>query len=232
MTFTPYNTAPSSFNADVVTDFLVAQSDEVASHISDEVLKIADEVTLKDLLNSQTCRCEVISLIQNICKYSRYYQSDDKYELELYGDVSEIHDLLNRKAVQTAFETIYRIKQMTDKGRAHLPMKSLHRQVPSRIAQKPAAKPLSDEQIKTFVQSWIDLQLKQGHSSFSRAELLTWIQKAYLGGDKLTWHPDDLTIQGREENWKSRVSSRLQELQTAEILNFRQTKQLWYIYTD
>jgi len=224
--------ALTSFNPDETTTFLNSQSDEVARHITDDLLKIADEITIKDLLSSHTCRCETISLIQNLYKYCRYYQTEDQYEVELFDDLRQVYDHLPRQASKTAFETIYKLKQMTDKGRVHLPMRCTTRTAPSRIAAKPTVNPLSDEQISNFVETWVNLLRKESKRSFSRAELLDWIQKAYLKVDKFSWHPNDLETAGREESWKNRVSARLQELQTQEVLNFRSSKQLWYIYED
>jgi len=231
--------ATLSLDGEQLAEDLIKQSDEVFLHMSNETLKAAEGITLQDLLDCPATRCECVSLIHSINRFKRYYtvggtrclSDEEEQEAEwfsLLDDIQDLGDSMNRKSILPAFDLLKEIKARTSNGRAVV---RLTRKAPSAIAAS-YQKPLTDEQLDDFLQLWINISRKEGKTSFSRAELLNWIQKAYLEDGKLQWHPTDVTEANREESWKSRTSALLQEYQSKEVLTFRTSKQLWYIYAD
>ena len=222
-------------NPKKLAEEIESASREVYRHIPERVLQLAEEVSVFDLLNSDVCRCETLSLLQNINRYKRFFPEQPKEEQNLLTDIQEIGDLMPRIVYSTAFSMLSRLKEETNKGRAQYPShinRTFVRKVPSKLATKPKAAPLTDNQTRQLLDAWVKVQLKDDKTSFTRAEVCDWVEKVYLKENSQAWHDSDLAIKGQEPTWKTSISRVPQKLQEEEIIVYRKRKELWVIYED
>ena len=98
-------------------EYLHETTKNIADAVPQEVLNLADNITLRDLLESDSCRCEALSLILNISRYYPFYGHLAKEETEIVNEIIELRDLIPRKAIIPAFDLIKHIRRVTFNGK-------------------------------------------------------------------------------------------------------------------
>lgn len=208
----------------------------VDSFVTDEILDLAEKITLADLLECRACLPETLSLLQNISRFNFLYEKNEEDET-LTKRVYQLHVQFPRLANTIAFDIVNSIKharkELSEKGllfHKTTVAEPIQRAVPQIIPAKPMAQPFAPEKAKSAVEAFLNRKIKADEQTFTFEECCNVIKDLYLDNGNKRWHDSDLVeVNNQTPKWKQSVSSALSFFSDKETVSFVHRRNLWMI---
>lgn len=217
-------------------DIINTRIKEADRFVTDDILDLAEKITLADLLESKPCLAETLSLLSNITRFHTAYERSEK-DQRIVEQVMEVHNLFPKAANNTAFDVVNTLK-LARKQRIELGRKdelpsikpATERSVPQILPSKQMAQQLSPDKARSHIEHFINTKVKLDEQTFTFQECCAFVLKRHLDNNRFRWHDADLVVTTAEQpTWKQSVSSALSFFSDKETVSFVHRRNLWMI---
>lgn len=216
-----------------IINFRVKDADRF---VTDDILDLAEKITLAELLECKPCLPETLSLLSNITRFHTAFERSEK-EQELVNRVMEVHNLFPKAANNIAFDVINTLKmarkqriELGRKDELSIPKPAVERAAPQMLPSKQMAQQLDAEKARAAVEFFLNCKMKLGEQTFTFQECCAEVLKRHLDNNRYRWHDADLVVTTPDQpKWKQSVSSALGFFSDKETVSFVHRRNLWMI---
>jgi tryptophan synthase beta subunit len=204
--------------------------------VTDDILDLAEKITLAELLECKPCLSETLSLLSNVARFHAAFERSEK-DQDVLNRLMEVHNLFPKAANNSAFDVVNTLIQARRQGidlrrkdELSTPKPAVERAVPQILPSKQMAQQLDPEKARAAVEFFLNCKMKLGEQTFTFQECCAAVLKRHLDNNRYRWHDADLLVTNQDQpKWKQSVSSALSFFSNKEMVSFVHRLNLWMI---